>query len=239
MSMIWRRALRAVLPVPIALFFRRQWLARRVARGKGYHEADVDRLPGLVKNTDICWDIGANSGTYALPLARLAAKVFAFEPVPHNLDILRLAVRLSGADNIVIKDIALSDTNGTARMTVPAEGFYGGFYLAQFDDRGTLPVTMATIDSLIEGGLPAPDFIKCDVEGAEDRVIAGARTLIAERHPIWLLETFEERILTLMRSLGYAAHVHLEDGRLVPVAARTNARNYVFLPAREGGNRGG
>jgi FkbM family methyltransferase len=233
MELFWRRALRAVLPVPIALYCRRQWLGRRVAAGKGYREGDVDLLPQLVRKTDVCWDIGANAGMYALPLARLGAKVFAFEPVPHNLDILRLATRLSRADNIVIKAIAISDTNGPARMVVPtAAGFYGGFYLAQFDDKGELPVTMATIDSLIEGGLPAPDFIKCDVEGAEGRVIAGARKLIAERHPIWLLETFREDVMTLMQSLGYSAHVRTDEGRLVPVSARTHARNYVFLPTR-------
>jgi FkbM family methyltransferase len=225
-----------LLPVPIALFCRRHWLARRVASGKGYREGDVDLLPRLVKPTDVCWDIGANSGTYALPLARLCSQVFAFEPVPHNLDILRLAKRLAHADNLTIQDLAISDTNGVAKMTIPSTGFYGGYYLAQFDEAGTVRVTMATIDSLLEAGLPAPDFIKCDVEGAEERVIAGARALIAARHPIWLLETFEDHVLPLMTSLGYTAHVHTDDGRVVRVSTRTQARNYLFLPADRAAN---
>ena len=84
--MTGRRLLRALLPVPVALFARRPWLARRVAAGKGYREHDVELLPLLVKRTDVCWDIGANSGTYTVPLATLCSQAFAFEPVPHNLD---------------------------------------------------------------------------------------------------------------------------------------------------------
>lgn len=228
--MTWRRALRAVLPVPVALFARRHWLAWRVATGRGYREWDVELLPRIVKPTDICWDIGANSGTYTVPLSRLCARVLAFEPVPHNLDIVRLATRIARADNVEIRALAISDRNGSATMSVPPEGFYGGYYLAALDEAGTVPVTTATIDALIEGGLPAPDFIKCDVEGAERLVIAGARALIAGRHPVWLLETFEDSMLPLMASLGYDAYVHTEDDRLVGVSQRTEQRNYLFLP---------
>jgi FkbM family methyltransferase len=228
--MIARRILRALLPRPIALFARRHWLARRVAAGTGNEERDVQLLPQLVRPTDVCWDIGANSGMYTIPLSRLCSKVFAFEPVPHNLDILRLATRIARAGNVVIRGLAISDANGQARMTVPVHGFYGGFYLAGLNAAGNLPVTTATIDSLIASGLPAPDFIKCDVEGAEDRVINGARALIAARHPIWLLETFDESVLTLMASLGYTARVYTEDSRLVAVTRRTDARNYIFTP---------
>jgi hypothetical protein len=68
------------------------------------------------------------------------------------------------------------------------------------------------------------------VEGAEARVVHGARSLIARRHPVWLLETFEDAVLTLMESLGYSTHVHAEDGRIVRVRARTEARQ-LSVPA--------
>jgi hypothetical protein len=103
--------------------------------------------------------------------------------------------------------------------------------MAALDDLGALEVPTATIDSLIVRGVREPDFIKCDVEGAEMRAVDGARSLIARRHPVWLLETFEDDVLKLMESLGYATHVHAEDGQIVRVSARTIARNYLFLPA--------
>jgi hypothetical protein len=116
-------------------------------------------------------------------------------------------------------------------MTIPTEGFYGGFYLAALDDGGEVPVSTASIDGLIARGMPEPDFIKCDVEGVETRVLDGARSLIARRHPIWLLETFEDHVVPRMISLGYAAYVHVGNGRLEPVQARTpQHRNYFFVP---------
>ena len=229
--MLARRGLRNVLPPTLALAVRREWLARQVASGRAYREGEVDSLPRFVKRGDVCWDVGANSGTYTLALSRLASAVIAFEPVPHNYEILERVVRRAKLANVTLKRLAISDTSGTARMSVPIEGFYGGYYLAALDERGNVPVSMASIDELIAQGVPEPAFIKCDVEGAEDRVLRGARSLIARRHPVWLIETFEDTLLPLGRSLGYAAFITTDDGRLAPVGARLSThRNYWLLP---------
>ena len=78
--MIVRRAMRNLLPRKVALRLRREWLARRLAVGKGHFEDDVPLLDAYVKPTDVCWDIGANIGMYTLPLSRLA-----FSRLPHVL----------------------------------------------------------------------------------------------------------------------------------------------------------
>jgi FkbM family methyltransferase len=225
--------MRRLLPERVSLWLRREWLGRRVGAGKGYFEDDVPLLKDYVRPTDICWDIGANTGTYTLHLSRLALKVFAFEPVPHNLDILHDVKRRAELTNVVISPLALSDHVGRARMTVPVDGFYGGFYLARLDADGELDVEMSTIDALIASGIPEPDFIKCDVEGAETRVIAGARELMTRRPPVWLLETFEDGVVELLRSLGYSAYVRNSDQQLIETATRVHERNYWFFPARE------
>lgn len=236
--MMLRRVLRRVLPQPLSLRIRREWLGRRVGSGKGYFEDDVRLLKTYVKPTDVCWDIGANTGTYTLHLSRLASRVFAFEPVPHNLEILHDVKRRAHLENVVISRLALSDGVGRARMTVPVEGFYGGFYLARLDAGGELDIETSTIDALIASGIPEPDFIKCDVEGAESRVLAGARQLIARRHPIWLLETFADDVVERLRALGYAAYVRDEHNELVEVDTRAHERNYWFFPAPQATREG-
>jgi FkbM family methyltransferase len=185
--MILRRAMRHLLPQAVSLRLRREWLGRRVGAGKGHFEDDVRLLKTYVNPADVCWDIGANTGTYTLHLSRLASKVFAFEPVPHNLDILQDVKRRAQLENVVISRLALSDRVGRGTMTIPVDGFYGGFYLARLDAAGELEIETSTIDALIASGVPEPDFIKCDVEGAESRVLDGARALIARRRHIWLL----------------------------------------------------
>jgi FkbM family methyltransferase len=229
--MIARRLLRRLLPQRVALRLRREWLARQIASGKGPHfEHDIPLLKTFVKPTDVCWDIGANAGTYTLHLSRLAAQVFAFEPVPHSFDILRDVTRRAHLTNVVARSLALSDKVGRAKMAIPVEGFYGGFYIASFDAGGPLDVATSTIDALIAEGVPEPDFIKCDVEGAEDLVLDGARAFLARRHPIWLLETFRDDIVSRMRSLGYSAHSRDSRNRLVEVTSRVHERNYWFFP---------
>jgi FkbM family methyltransferase len=229
--MLLRRGMRRVLPPPLALAIRREILARRVAAERGHREDDIDLLPRFVRPSDVCWDIGANSGTYTIPLSRLSANVLAFEPVPHSYDILERVTKRARLSNVSLSRLALSDAAGTARMQVPTEGFYGGYYLASLSQDGNLPVTTATIDGLIAAGHPEPDFIKCDVEGAELRVIEGAKQLIARRPPVWLLETFDEEPLQVVQALGYAVYINLNDGRLGRVSARNDARrNYWLFP---------
>jgi FkbM family methyltransferase len=233
-TVIVRRALRWILPPRLALALRRQWLARRVATEAGRLEGEIQLLPRFVRPTDVCWDIGANAGTYALALSPLASRVFAFEPIPHNVGILEQVKKRARLHNVSIQRVAIGDIDGPGRMTIPIDGFYGGYYLAALDDGGSLSVSIASIDVLIANGLPQPDFIKCDVEGAETRVINGARSLIARRHPIWLLETFEDDVLPLMQSLGYVAHIHVGHANIERVLVRdARHRNYLFLPARD------
>lgn len=231
--MIARRLLRRLLPQRLALRARREWLARQIAAGKGPHfEDDIPLLKTFVKPTDVCWDIGANAGTYTLHLSRLAAQVFAFEPVPHSFEILRDVTKLAQLTNVAPRSVALSDKVGRARMTIPVDGFYGGFYLAGFDAAGPLDVATSTVDALIAEGVPEPDFVKCDVEGAEDLVLDGAQAFLARRRPIWLLETFRDDIVSRMQSLGYIAHARDSRNRLVEVTSRVHERNYWFLPKR-------
>jgi FkbM family methyltransferase len=228
--MFLRRLMRHLLPEAAALRLRREWLGRRVAAGKGYLENDVPLLKAHVHRTDICWDIGANIGTYTVNLSRLASKVFSFEPVPHNFDTLVDVTRRARLENVELRQLALSDRVGRARMAIPVDGFYGGFYLARLDAGGTLDVEVSTIDALIASGVPEPDFIKCDVEGDESRVLAGARELLKRRRPIWLMETFEDEVVKLLLSSGYTAHVRDDDNQLVEVQARVHERNYWFFP---------
>jgi FkbM family methyltransferase len=233
-QMILRRLMRRALPKAISLRLRREWLGRRIAAGKGHFEDDIPLLKTYLKPTGTSWDIGANAGMYTLHLSRLTSRVFAFEPVPHNIDILRDVVRRAKLANVSISRLALSDRVGRASMTIPVNGFYGGFYLAQLADHGELDVELSTVDTLIAAGVPEPDFIKCDVEGAELRVLAGARGLIARRHPVWLLETFENEPVDLLRASGYSAFVRDEHNRLVEVNARVHERNYWFFPVGQG-----
>jgi Methyltransferase FkbM domain len=71
---------------------------------------------------------------------------------------------------------------------------------------GTIRVEAVSVDEYV-GKSGAPDFIKCDVEGAEVEVFRGAAKLLNERRPIILCEMHGDKnrqtLLTMFENLGY------------------------------------
>lgn len=234
----FRTFLRRILPKSLALAIRKRHIVHRMLNGPGTEECDIYALPQFISAGDTVFDIGANCGDYTVAMSKLvgpSGRVYAFEPIPHNLDILRTVVARLGLRNVTILPIALGDSKCSLPMTVPVLGFGGGYSLARFaspDEPRECEVECDTIDSLIDRGtIAVPSFIKCDVEGAERKVIAGADKLVRDHHPSWLLETFESDIFGLMRTLGYRSFVYEVHRTMEPVEQRLPiARNYYFLP---------
>ena len=137
----------------------------------------------------VVYDIGANVGYYSLMAAVVAGvsgHVYAFEPLPRNVDYLRKHVALNKLeDRITVFDVAVSDQTGEAAFDLGASTSMG--HLAE---SGEIKVKMARLDDLlIEGQVKPPDYMKVDVEGAEFDVLNGARELLAKHKPVIFLDT--------------------------------------------------
>jgi FkbM family methyltransferase len=139
-------------------------------------------MPGMV-----CWDIGANVGYYTILFAELAGqdgKVFAFEPFPRNVELLRRHVEINGYRNVRVLPCALGDRDGEAKFDPGPDRSMG-----HLSDEGELRVACWRADTLLATGqIQAPDVIKIDVEGAEAKVLLGARLALA-RGPVVFLAT--------------------------------------------------
>jgi FkbM family methyltransferase len=171
------------------------WIAHVYkACAQQHHRELRPLLAPLIPADGVVLDIGAHAGQFAKLFARLAprGRVYAFEPSPYALSILRLAARTNGLDNIIIQPLGLSDTLGTARLTTPIKRRGDiGFGLAHFGEADRPgrhiehEVRITTLD-LACGGLERIDFIKIDIEGWELRALrGGARTLARFRPPIF------------------------------------------------------
>jgi FkbM family methyltransferase len=147
----------------------------------------IDRhvTPGIV-----AFDIGANRGLTAAALSSRGAIVYAFEPIP----ICAADIAARNLNQVTIIQSAVSDAVGEATFYVdlrPGIDMQASS-LRELPDVENVPITVnvTTIDKFVGERGVYPDFIKIDVEGVEERVIAGGMKTIRLRKPIMIFEVW-------------------------------------------------
>jgi FkbM family methyltransferase len=177
-----------------------------LAASKGIWEPHVRAvMEELVRPDWTCMDIGANIGVHTLVLASLSRHVIAFEASPRLFGYLRRNVECQ--PGIEVLNLALWNENGIVELAGSPE-FSGGTFVASKrphleGKQDVVPIgrkrvhftyqvekarAMRLDDWLGERALERLDFIKIDVEGAEDRVLAGATATLARFRPFLLTE---------------------------------------------------
>ena len=132
----------------------------------------------------VFWDVGANVGVYTLYAAlRGDTRVVAFEPAAVNYLLLTANCEANRFDDRVQCLLAgLGDRKTLATLEVSqfAAGDSFGFMNKDFRHyRGRQAAMIFSLDQLIEEfGLPCPNYLKIDVPGMSEAILAGAeRTL--------------------------------------------------------------
>jgi len=169
----------------------------------GRYEYEVQRIfARLIRRGDRVYDLGAHHGFYAVLAARRAGpggRVVACEPNDWNADqiVSNLAVNAL-ADRCVVVRAVVGEREGTAKFQTfvdrsPTGTLVGrvvgvrghrGSATEQVDRVWTVEAT--TVDALA-GRYGPPRVIKCDVEGAESRVLRGAARVMQDARPLWIL----------------------------------------------------
>lgn len=203
----------------------------------------VYHLPNVVRKGDTVIDIGANLGYYARALSELAGptgKVYAVEPVPPILAVLRRNLRR--CRNVEIVPYALGAEERSIRMgndSARATGCFGTGqnFVNETDVAADLEFTaQMRRGSELFGRLQRLDFIKCDVEGYETVVMNEMRPLLERFRPTVLIETGgtnRPQIIRLFTELGYEGYV-LDRGRELPLAPQST-KDILFRPAGKSG----
>jgi FkbM family methyltransferase len=173
----------------------------------------------------VVYDVGAFHGLLTLHFARAARHVFAFEPVARHRAIIERNVRLNRfQDRVTLVPYAAGDHASTEKILIDPllpgtataspriqRHVRGGEYFA---------IEVRPVDDL---SLPAPDFIKIDVEGMELDALRGMQRTLREHGPELYIEihgaTPEDardnlaQISALLRGFGYRIDP-LPDGHL-------------------------
>gem|GEM_PF-3158929 len=183
----------------------------------------------MLRPHEVIFDIGANIGVTVQRFdALLAAQctIWAFEPLPRNLNVLRRNCRPLKSSVIII-DSAVGDHNGKVAFVDNVN--HGALSrLAVLDETKPheyrfwqstceLQVRQITLDSFVqEHPNVRPTFLKIDVEGAAGRVLKGAKETLELCKPVVSCSFHSEKErMEIVESLEYARYrgvqIH-EDG---------------------------
>jgi FkbM family methyltransferase len=227
---------RAVVPILQGPLRGMKWIVGSGNHGYWLGSYELEKRALFVKMVPpggVVFDLGANVGYYTLLCSVLAGpggRVYAFEPLPRNLDFLRRHLALNRIENATVIEAAVADRGGTVRFEEDASTSKG-----RIGAEGTLEVRSVALDDLVaRERLPRPDLFKIDIEGAEFLALQGARKILAEAHPVIFLSTHSGKVhkecLVFLESLGY---------RVVPIDRRELARSRDVLATFPGNDHAG
>ncbi len=212
--------------------------------GVASYESETTRVfLELLKHAKTFFDVGANTGIYAL----LAAvddprrQVYAFEPVPKIFDCLRENVRINKLKNLHAYPSAVTSYDGTITLYVslgdiPLESStLEGFR----NDSSPISVEALTIDSFVTSQrIEKVDLMKVDTEATEHKVLEGARHVLERDQPIIICEVLKGRTETFLHELldnttyrfFLITDKGLQEKQIIEGDHTYKNKNYLFVP---------
>jgi FkbM family methyltransferase len=160
-----------------------------------YEPFETKIFMNLIKENDILLDIGANIGYYSIIAASIIkkGKIYAFEPEPHNYDLLTRNIKINGYNNIIPVQKVVSNFNGKVKMYIDNKNT-GSHSLSQENVanlKNYLEVNSIKLDDYLEGiNQRKVDIIKMDVQGAESQVIDGLTKTLHHNTSIKIIMEF-------------------------------------------------
>lgn len=209
-----------------------------------YEPEYFDMMTRLIDSGMTIMDIGANIGWYSLNFVKAVSgvKVWAFEPVPQTFKQLEKNINLNTL-SIQTFNFGFSDRPGFFDFFVDPDlsTSASSVNITGLADIKPIACKLETLDAFAESHDLKPDFIKCDVEGAELLVFRGGQKTISQFIPIVCTEMLRKwaaryeyhpnEIIDWFGNWGYNCY-YIEGGVLVQLLQMdetTEATNFIFL----------
>lgn len=198
------------------------------------HEPETPYLADLLSDDPVCLHVGASDGRHSYVMTQVApkARIYAFEPSAFAFEVLKVCLAWHGIrDRVTPIHAAVADQPGELLLVTPkktsgrmgrayayvAEAAPQGPARPDLQDQGmdVQPTPVVTLDGYCAAnGIERVDFIRMDIEGAEQKALEGASGILDRDRPHVLLEIHPpmlearfggsgEAVLELFRRRGY------------------------------------
>ena len=181
---------------------------------------------------DVVFDLGAYSALTSICFSKAVGPtgiVIALEPDPVNFFAAERNVaahaRVNGLTNIVLSQTAVAATEGVLHLA--SEGTMGSALTSIVGGhRGkTIPVQCQTMQGIVDAnGLTKVDFVKIDIEGAEEDMILASGDFLKRFRPKMIIESHRVKgtstsgpIVAFLEGLGYDCTLVPQDGMALPL----------------------
>lgn len=224
------------------LFLFSLFTIRRIQSGR--HEEEFIFFMGMIPTEGVILDIGANIGIMTASLARRfsKAKVYAFEPIPNNIEALEKVIKYYKLQNVTLFKTALGEEKGELKMILPVINNAKMQGLSHVVEDGVAATTekgmQYTVPVLKLDDIPelatasAITAIKIDVENFEYYVLKGGEAMLRKHMPLIYCELWDNdrRKLCMEYLSGLGYRIHIFDGmQLIPFTGQP-VINFFFIP---------
>ncbi|HKL04129.1 MAG TPA: FkbM family methyltransferase [Cryomorphaceae bacterium] len=205
-------------------------------------EGDFFHFMSLLKDEGTILDIGANLGimTWHLLNHFNHAKVWAFEPIPSNLEVLRKTTEKFDPSRLRIFENALGHEAGRIKMVLPEvenvkmQGLSHVVHetIDTFNEGQYFEVDVEKLDSIVDQNVQVVG-VKLDVENFEYFVLKGGEALLRRDKPIIYTELWEndnrQKCMEFLNKLDYETF-YFDGVKLKPFTPDVySGQNFFFL----------
>jgi FkbM family methyltransferase len=207
---------------------------------KDKKEGDFFLFLEEVKGSGDILDVGANIGimTYHLSKKFPNQTIYAIEPMPNNLNVLKKTINYYQLNNVKVLPYALGEKTGHVKMVLPLNGKVKMQGLAhvvhdsinEWNDGEKITVGCKTLDDLFEN--TSISGIKMDIENFEYFALKGGVNILQKNKPVIYLELWDNdnrnQCFELLETLGYSAFVN-DQNNLTPYnPLKHKKQNFIF-----------
>lgn len=195
-------------------------ISRELALYKIHEKNSTKQLEKILRPGMNIVEIGANIGYYALIEAKLIrgqGYIYAFEPSPYNLNLLKRNTDLNNYHNVEIYPKAVGAMKGREKFFIASRSNLSGFIKREdmsdmYGEKGkdSIDVEIVKLDDFLKD--KKVDFIRMDIEGYEKEALKGLETTLnSENVPKYLFIEIHSVLLHKKNSSAEEIIRYLEE----------------------------
>ena len=172
---------------------------------------DYSKFDFEIRNDDNVIDVGAHIGFFALYASQFCknGKIFCFEPVKENYDLLLYNIKLNNIKNIFSYNCAVSNTNKYVKVFLHSDKTAHSIHVPSHE---FVEIKSLTLQEIFDSNkLERCDYLKLDCEGSEYDIIESLpeeyfkkiKKIYIEYHFFATKPYLLVRLLSKLKSLSY------------------------------------